>query len=322
MSDIINKRWKDILEEHGSIIAFQSLMLGKRDCDLFRSVKEGEKNGFLQYGMKHIGTKQLLKQRENGSQIKIWKRLEILEKEWGDGGGQQIIITNEDDDNPGVEWEKVKVAVIVDFEVATELRKSMRLEYLRVFNAHTEIPEWVGKLVWLRTLIIKTRNDILPLVMTTSLTRLELICYNATQIPKWIGECVNLAELHIYMPNATQERAPRNFTNLTNLRTLRYYTSALLPNEVGAWTQLKKLVINNDVVSLPISAGKWPLKKLRYMGSFHNSPKRIQFLKHRLAEQIAVLCAIWCLQQHKSINKDVSRMIGKLAWSNRVYKKK
>lgn len=118
------------------------------------------------------------------------------------------------------------------------------------------------------------------------------------------------------MPSARQERWPGNtIVDMTKLCKLRYDCPALLPNGVGGWTKLREFMTHNySIHKLPVAAGRWTL----YWSNLRQ--EAVRFLRRRYKEQQMVLCAVWCLQQHPCLNKDVARLIGRIAWSQRQYK--
>ena len=129
------------------------------------------------------------------------------------------------------------------------------------FNSFFAIPESIGKLAKLKTLIIYHNEDLTLLPENIgnlkTLQRLDINYTSITTLPETLGNLSNLRELYIrHCPITT---LPKNFERLTNIESLSLAGNQLkeIPEVIGTFTHLKKLDLEeNPLGALPKSLTK------------------------------------------------------------------
>ena len=131
-----------------------------------------------------------------------------------------------------------------------------------------DVPESVGKLYWLESLIIRYGEfSTLPdfIGNLTNLQSLDLSYSYITALPESIGNLTNLQCLDL--PCTLIKDFPESIGNLTNLKKLRVNSIQIkiLPDSIGNLTNIEELNLNSTLItSLPDSIGNLTnLKKLR-----------------------------------------------------------
>jgi Leucine-rich repeat (LRR) protein len=150
--------------------------------------------------------------------------------------------------------------------VPDEIGNILTLEGLDIWGGFSELPEGIGKLINLRTLILTCKNlQRLPQTIGSLISLRSFNCHDSgiRTLPDTIGNCQNLEKIDLY--NTLIEKLPETIGNLINLKELNISETKLvsIPASLGKCNSLEEVSLSNclNLRDIPPSIAKLP--KLR-----------------------------------------------------------